>query len=375
MIERDELIFRIAFASYRNINIETASNFAARGVSVRDFFELPAQRLAAITGIRSDYFSDEKRSAALELARREADFIAGSRVKPVFYTDPGYPARMAECGDAPAMLYVAGNDEAARASYSVAIVGTRHCTPYGADFTRRLVSELASTLDGSLLIVSGLAFGVDIAAHRAALESGVPTAAVLAHGLNTIYPADHRNEAKRIISDGGFLATEYRSSDRIHRGNFLARNRLIAALADVTVVVESDFKGGAMVTARIAADYNREVMALPGRVNDTYSRGCNRLIASNTAAMICEASDLIALLGWRTKPVQGTQTELSFDIPEHYGPVLALIREQPGITVNELCVALGMSYAGLSSLLFEMEINDFICSLPGGRYGLPAKMC
>lgn len=374
MTDRDELTYRIAFASYRNINIETARNFAARGVSPHDFFEAPAQRLAAVTGIRSEYFADDRRRLALEQARAEADFVLGSRVTPLFYTDEAYPSRMADCGDAPAMLYVAGDAAAAQAAYSVAIVGTRHCTSYGADFTRRLVADLASAVDGSLLVVSGLAFGIDIAAHRAALEAHVPTAAVLAHGLNTIYPADHRNEAKRIISEGGFLATEYRSTDRIHRGNFLARNRLIAAMADVTVVVESDYKGGAMVTARLAAAYDRDVMALPGRVSDTYSRGCNRLIATHTASMICEAADLIELAGWRTRPAGGTQTELAFDMPPEYEPVLTILREQPGATVNDMCVALGMPFARLSPLLFEMEINDYICSLPGGRYGLPAKV-
>lgn len=374
MTGRDELIYRIAFASYRNINVETARNFAARGVSPRDFFEAPAQRLAALTGIRSEYFADDRRRTALEEAAAEADFISRSHVTPLFFTDEAYPARMAECGDAPAMLYAAGDASALNAPYSVAIVGTRHCTPYGADFTGRLVADLAATLDSPLLVVSGLAFGVDIAAHRAALESGVPTAAILAHGLNTIYPADHRNEAKRIISEGGVLASEYRSSSRIHRGNFLARNRIIAALADVTVIVESDFKGGAMVTARLAAAYNRDVMALPGRVSDVYSRGCNRLIATDAAAMICEASDLIELAGWRKKVSPGVQTEIAFDIPEQYRPVLDLLTEQPGITVNELCVALSMPFARLSPLLFEMEINDYICSLPGGRYALPAKM-
>ncbi len=260
MIERDEPYSVLPSASHRNINIETASNFAARGVSVCDFSTCPHSALAAITGIRSDYFSDEKRVARhLSFCKARGRFYCRFASEACFLYRPRLPDPHGRVWRRPQCFTWPETTRPRAPSCSVAIVGTRHCTPYGADFTRRLVSsELASTLDGSLLIVSGLAFGVDIAAHRAALEAGVPTAAVLAHGLNTIYiPADHRNEAKRIISDGGFLATEYRSSDRIHRGNFLARNRLIAALADVTVVVESDFKGGAMVTARIAAAYNR----------------------------------------------------------------------------------------------------------------------
>ena len=367
----DTLVSRIAFAGYRNINIETARRFEALGIDAEGFFSRSATALAAIAGVKSDFFDDSRRREALEAARHELDFVKSGHVHAIYHSDEVYPGRLAECSDAPAMFFVAGHPEVANARHVVAVVGTRHCTAYGGDFTRRLVAELAASLDG-LLIVSGLAFGIDIAAHRAALEAGVPTAAILAHGLDTIYPADHRNEARRIITEGGFLGTEYRSTDRIHRGNFLARNRLIAGLADVTVVVESDLKGGAMATARLASAYSREVMALPGRVNDTYSRGCLELIASHTASIIREASDLIELMGWTTRPRAGEQKELTFEMPEYYRPVLELVREQPGITANELCATLGIPFARLSSMLFEMEIDDYILALPGGRYTLPS---
>ena len=318
------------------------------------------------------FFDDAKRAAALEAAVGERAFVESGSVKALYYSDEAFPQRLAQCTDGPAMLYVAGDPAAAAAPHSVAIVGTRHCTPYGADFTRRLVADLAARIDG-LLIVSGLAYGVDICAHRAALEAGVPTGAVLAHGLNTVYPADHRADAQKIVRSGGFLATEYCSWSQIHRGNFLARNRIIAGLADVTVVVESDIKGGAMATARMAAGYDREVMALPGRVGDTYSRGCNELIASGGAALIREASDLIALMGWREKPAEGQQQELSFEIPASYRPVLDTLKARPEATVNDLCVALNLPFAHLSALLFKMELDDFIVALPGGRYALAAR--
>ncbi len=371
-LSQPDLVARIALSSYRNITLDAVRRFEGYGVSAPDFFEKSASTLASITGVRPDYFADSRRADAMSRALQERTFVEANGLRALYCTAADYPKRLAECDDAPAMLYSMGDVEVMNSLHSVAIVGTRHCTPYGADFTRRLVADLAERLD-SLLIVSGLAYGVDICAHRAALESGVPTGAVLAHGLNTIYPADHRNDAQRIVREGGFLATEYMSSDTVHRGNFLARNRIVAGLADVTIVVESDVKGGAMATARIASAYNREVMAVPGRVNDTYSRGCNKLIANRTATILRDADDLIELMGWQERPRTGEQQELVFDTPAEYQPVIDLIKSNPAATINDLCLALNMPFAALSSLLFRMELDDFIVSLPGGRYGLPAK--
>lgn len=195
----------------------------------------------------------------------------------------------------------------------------------------------------------------------------------MAHGLNTIYPADHRSDAQRILADGGFIATEYSSKSIVHKGNFLARNRIVAGISDVTVVVESDFSGGAMSTARMASAYGREVMALPGRVNDTYSRGTNQLIASGVASLIRDAGDLIDMMNWPRRPADGVQQQLALDIPEDYVPVLDALKASPDATVNDLCLALAMPFPQLSSLLFRMELDDYVVALPGGRYAIPAK--
>ena len=368
----DELLFRVAFARYRSLSIDIAERFDMHGISPEDFFTRRAAYLAQNTGIRPDFFSDSRRENALRLAREELKFISDNHITPLFYTDAGYPARLRGCNDAPVMLYTLGNTAPLAAEHTVAVVGTRHCTAYGADFTRRLITDLARKLD-SITVISGLAYGVDICAHRAALDAGIPTGAVFAHGLNTVYPADHRNDARRIVSEGGVLATEYLSSSAIHRGNFLARNRIVAGLCDVTVVVESDIRGGAMSTARIAAEYGRDVMALPGRVSDPYSRGTNELIAANTATIIRDADDLIALMRWSTKAADGQQQELCFDRPPEYEPVLKYLREHSDASANELCVALDMPFADLSALLFRMELDDCVVALPGSRYTLPAK--
>ncbi|MDE6468584.1 MAG: DNA-processing protein DprA, partial [Muribaculaceae bacterium] len=367
----EELTCRMALATYRNINIETAERFEALGITATDFFSKPASTLAAITQVKQNYFDDERRAKALASARQERLFVDEHDIKALYFNEESFPERLLRCVDGPAMLYAMGHVEAAAAKHCISIVGTRHATAYGVDFTRRLVEDLADALD-DVLIVSGLAYGIDIAAHRAALSAGIPTAAVLAHGLNTVYPADHRNDAREILRNSGFIATEYCSWQQTHKGNFLARNRIIAGLSDLTIVVESDIKGGAMSTARIASAYNRDVMALPGRINDTYSRGCNELIANGTAALIRDASDVLALMNWTGREKPGNQKEISFEIPDRYVPVLDLLRERPDATVNDICVRLNMPFAHISALLFQMELEDYVISLPGGRYTLPS---
>lgn len=348
------------------MNLGTARHFEKLGVTPADFFAQSARRLAAITGLRESFFDDSRRSEALSQAEAEARFAEDNGIAVHYFSDATFPRRILECDDAPAILFTLGKLQEYR--HTVAIVGTRHCTSYGAGFIRSLVKDLSESVD-DLLVISGLAYGADIAAHRAALANDVATGAVFAHGLNTVYPAEHRDDARSIVRAGGFLATEYASSARIHKGNFLARNRIVAAMADVTVVAESDIHGGAMSTARIAAAYNREVMALPGRVSDTYSRGCNALIARGEAAMIRDAADLIALVGWEARKPEGTQRELPFLSPEQTS-IINFLKANNDATVNDICSALAIPYARLSSLLFEMEMEEIVASLPGGRYCL-----
>ena len=361
----DSLAYRIAFATYRNITAGTARRFSDLGITPEDFFNSDSRRLSAITGLRENFFDNKRRRQALDSGRYEADFVRDNNIKALFAGDDSYPVRLAECDDAPAMLFVIGRAEP-RPAHVVSVVGTRHCTSYGVDFTSRLVQDLADTLD-EIVIISGLAYGIDICAHRAAVKAGIPTGAVFAHGLSTVYPADHRDEARRIVNSGGFLATEYVSNAPIHKGNFLARNRIVAGLADVTVIVESDTHGGAMTTARIAGAYNRDVMAVPGRTCDRYSRGCNALLARREATIIRSADDLIDLTGWATRPKAGSQQELPLMTPQQT-KIIEFITDNPTATVNELCIHIGLPVQHLKAILFEMEMSDMIVSIPGGRY-------
>ncbi len=365
-IDRDKEVRRLAFAHVKAMNMANMRRFAAAGVGADEFFTLSAGALAARTGLRETIFSDSMRERLLSEGADELEFISAHSIRPVLCTDAGYPKRLAQCDDAPAVLYIKG-DADLDSRHMVAIVGTRHCTAYGKSFVDRLVADMASELD-DVVVVSGLAYGVDIAAHRAALTEGVPTVAVVAHGLNTVYPSDHRNEARRIIEAGGAIATEYRSCDHIHRGNFLARNRIVAGLCDAVIVVESDVKGGAMFTARLGAAYDREVLALPGRTSDIYSRGCNALIAGMSARMIRGIDDLVEACRWTRRPAEGAQKELVFEPTGEQKAVLDFIRSHPRATVNDMTEGLSTSYQALSAILFEMEMNDMITALPGGRY-------
>jgi DNA processing protein len=363
---RDAEDYKLAFSMIRGLNFTTASQLLGRVGSEENFFNATDNSLMALTQLHKKLLNREYRDSLLRQAVSERAFTDSSHIERCYFNDNNYPRRLAECNDAPVMLYKLGpvNLDCAHA---VAIVGTRHATTYGAEFATRLVETLSQQID-NLVIVSGLAYGIDVAAHRAALKYGVPTVAVMAQPLNTIYPADHRDVAARIIADGGGLVTEYNTSDQIHKGNFLARNRIIAGLCDATVVVESDVRGGAMATARIAGAYNREVFSVPGRTIDKYSRGCNMLIANQTAHLLTSADDIIDELSWTRKPVEGEQQELRLTLPPAQEELLNLIKEHPEFTINDMIVKLGKTYADLSDLLFQLEMADLIVSVPGGRY-------
>lgn len=363
----DNLKYQIAFSMLKGVNGNTARTLLHRVGSVRAFFELKPNELALLTGANSDIFDHEYRQKLLAEAEREANFVEVNKIRHSFITDSDYPRRLENCDDCPSMTYSLGRYDF-DSPHTVGIVGTRHATPYGIDFTRRLVADLAKMMPG-ICIISGLAYGIDVTSHQAALEAGTPTVGVLAHGLNTIYPAEHRSVAAKMVERGGGLITEYPSSAKIYKQSFLKRNRIVAALSDALVVVESDFRGGSISTARIASMYNREVFALPGRVTDTYSRGTNSLIASNTAAIITSAEDLIKQMGWqpaappeppRLFPALAPELQQLFDY----------ISSHPEVTVNDLCVRLGISYATLSDRLFRLELEEVIVTLPGGRFAI-----
>lgn len=362
----DSLLLQIAISKAKGVHAGTLRQLMERIGALSDLFTMTRAELTNLTGITSDLFNETYRRSLLDEAEKEAAFVRKNNIDALFLDTDAYPTRLTNCDDAPTMLYKLGScDPDSR--YMIGIVGTRHATRYGADFTNQLVKDLASKLDRPV-IVSGLAYGIDVAAHRAALEAGIPTIGVLAHALNTIYPADHRSVAARMTSTGGALITEYPSSSRIHRSNFLARNRIVAGLCDCIVVVESDFKGGSMSTARTAMHYNRDVFAVPGRVNDRYSRGTNMLISNHTAMLIQNADDLIEQMGWSAETSGTPEAPTLFRaLTEEEQQIIDFVRDNPDLTVNDICVNLNKSYAMLSDILFQLEMDEVIATLPGGR--------
>jgi len=306
----------------------------------------------------------ESGKTALERAEKEIRFIEKNKI--CFYSilDKNYPARLRECQDAPVVFYYKGNADL-NASHILSIVGTRSATEYGRSLTDSLMKELAEILP-DVLIVSGLAYGIDICAHRSALKYGLPTVGVLAHGLDRIYPALHRNAAAEMLKKGGLL-TDFMSETVPDRENFLQRNRLIAGLADATIVVESAEKGGALVTADIAFSYGRDVYVFPGRISDKYSIGCNRLIQLNKAGLIQSGRDLISALCWDTNKKEPVQKKLSFE-EKSSNPILSLLAEKGEFQINELAGIMNLPIHHLSPMLFELELAGHIKALPGGVY-------
>lgn len=365
----ESLVSRIAFSSLRSLSPELAGAILDRTGSEEAFFSLSESQLSAVMGFSNRLFSSKLRDEALAKARKEAEFVESNSIRAVYFRDSGYPQRLLQCDDAPLMLYMLGNCDL-NSRRIISIVGTRHATAYGNDFTSRFVEELALILPEKPVIVSGLAYGIDIAAHRAALKAGLPTIAVVAHGLNTIYPPVHRPTAVEMIRNGGALLTDYPSSATIHKGNFLARNRIVAGLADALVVSESASKGGALVTARLAAGYNRDVFALPGRTSDRYSAGCNALIADHIAALLTSAPDFAAQMRWPTVEATPAQPSLFEQLQPEEQAVIDLLTDRGEATLNDLTARIDIPTPRLMAMLIDLEFRSLILAIPGGRYRL-----
>ena len=333
-----------------------------------DIFALPKAELKAAFGAHADIAESIASKRSHARAEEELRFCEQNGIRPLFFTDPDFPQRLnrPETGDCPALLYVLGRADL-DAERTVSVVGTRRATPQGRDMTAQVIRQLKAY---NTPIMSGLAYGIDTAAHTAALDQGLPTVAVLGHGLDRIYPPSNRGLAKRIVEEGGALLTEYPSGTAINPRHFPARNRIIAALGDATVVVEASEKGGALITAAIAASYQRDVFAVPGRLSDPYSRGCNNLIATNRALLLRSADDIAFHLGW---PQAGQQTALALDaeptsMPPAEQRVLDLLREHERLTLDEVATLAQLPLPRAASLLFNLEMLQRVHTLPGRLY-------
>ena len=308
-------------------------------------------------------------SAALKHAEAEMEFCIKKGIRVLCLKDDGFPQRLRECPDPPLSIFLCGHADL-NVRHTLAVVGTRRITEYGKYLCARFCEDLSQLVPG-LLVISGLAYGVDIHAHRGALAAGLSTVAVLAHGLDRIYPTLHRDTARRMLEQGG-LVTEYFSGTIPDKGNFVRRNRIVAGLADAVLVVESAERGGALITARLAQDYNREVFAVPGRVGDPYSAGCNALIRDNGAALVTSAADLAGALRWTCgkQEVQAVQRELFPSLTPEEEKIAALLQQAESQSVNQLAIAANLPVHVVSATLFELELKGMVKELAGGRFRL-----
>lgn len=306
-------------------------------------------------------------AAARERAKSELDFCEQNGIRVIPFSSEDYPALLQadEVRDAPAALFFQGNGNL-NCRHILSVVGTRHITDYGKQFCEGFFSELAVLLP-DVLIVSGLAYGVDIHAHRAALANNLDTVAVLAHGLDRIYPQMHKSTAAEMVNHGGLL-TEYFTGTVPDKGNFVRRNRIVAGMSYATLVVESASHGGALITATLAQGYGREVMAVPGRTTDLYSAGCNQFIRENRAALVTSAADMIKMLGWEAKKKKVRQPQLFPIFTPEQRSVFEALRNSDGLSADRLSLLTGMPVASLSDILFDLEEMNAVKRMAGNRF-------
>lgn len=335
--------------------------------SAEEVWKLSKSGLRKITGIGSRISAEIGKDEHLNFAEKELAFCEKNNISILLRSQENYPVLLRECSDAPSILYVKGN--LPTDLQAVSIVGTRNITSYGKKFVEDLLSAFP---ENTTATISGLALGVDSEVHEKSLQKSIKTVAVLAHGFHTLYPAKNRRLADHILSEGGALITEFNSSQKPDRENFIQRNRVIAGLSQATIIVETAFGGGSISTATFANMYNREVFALPGKIDDRYSQGCNMLISQNKAATISTIKDLILNLGL-TEPKEKTGelfpfSEQKLQLPESQNIILNCIIKTPGISLDELSTDLELSTGQLMAELLQLELAGYIRTLSGRQF-------
>lgn len=362
------LLHQIALSCITGVGSILARNLISYCGSPEDVFTAKKMHLSKVPGIGPKTVEQIKNHTAFERAEKELRFIEKYKIQPLFLTDNAYPKRLKNCADAPVMLYFKGNADL-NAGKVISIVGTRNSTEYGKEICRTLLSGLKIH---NPLIVSGLAYGIDFLAHKEALKNSISTVGIMAHGLDRIYPSPHRSLAEKMVSSGGLL-TEFLSGTVPDRENFPKRNRIIAGLADVTIVVEANIKGGALITAELANSYNRDVFAYPGRITDEYSSGCNHLIKTNRASLITKVADLEYILGWtesQNPQMANQQLSLAIDLSDEEKIITEVLLNKGSLIIDELAILTGFPQSKLAFNILGMEMKGVVIGLPGKVYKL-----
>lgn len=360
---KNNLIFQIGLTLIPGIGPVTAKKLISYCGSVEAVFHEKKERLTKIPHIGPVLAKEISQQSVLSRAEKEIDFIFKNNIKATSYLDDNYPYRLKNCIDSPIVLFSKGSFDWNQ-SKVVSVVGTRNATSYGKKICESFIRQLA---DFPVLVVSGLAYGIDVLAHKYSIANQLETTAVLAHGLDKIYPSSHKRIAAEMLANGG-LITEFISGTNLGRENFVRRNRIVAGISDATIVIESKIKGGAMITARLANDYNRDVFAVPGKLNDEYSSGCNHLIKTNQAHLCSGIQDLSYLLNWnKNKKQSKTKSNL---LNECEKKVVKLFENRQELNIDQINDSINLSYGQLAVVLTDLQMKDVIQSSPGKIFSL-----
>jgi len=363
----EELHYLLALQRVPNLGDISAKKLLARVGSAKAIFKSSKESLNKIEGIGPFKLKGLNEKIQLVEAEKELQFALKQKVKVLAYSDANFPQNLLHCPDSPLVLFYKGS-VSFKERKIISIVGTRNATPYGKNFCESLIKTLAPY---DLILVSGMAYGIDIKVHTSCLKHGVDTVGCLAHGLHTMYPKSHSKYVSEIIEKGGFL-TEFWSNDSFDRTNFLRRNRIIAGIAEATIVIESGIKGGSLVTADIANSYSRDVFALPGNVNDTFSKGCNGLIKQHKAQAITTPEDIPLFLNWN-KPIAKKatiQTRLFVDLTNDEQQLVTVLQKHKHMHIDALSIAANLPSFKVASILMNLELKGIIQTLPGKIFKL-----
>lgn len=359
----DKLIYQLAITLIEGVGCKTAKKLIAYCGGEEAFFKESKKNLTRIPGLNKRFIDGINRNKIFERAAKEKEFIDESRIQPLFYLDKDYPYRLKHCDDGPLMIFVKGNANL-NSKRILAIVGTRKPTDYGKDQCVKMIDGLS---EYDIMVVSGLAYGIDTTAHRCSLNNGLYTIGVLGHGLDIIYPAMNLGLARE-MENSGALVSEFFTQTKPDRENFPKRNRIVAGMVDGVVVIESAERGGALITADIALSYNRDVMAIPGKVCDKYSGGCNWLILDNKAALIRGYEDVIKIMNWNKGQVN-KQKSLDFDLLSvEESRIMKILYEYSKISFDKIVYLSGIIPGRLPKILLELEMKGLIKNNPGNIY-------
>ena len=331
-------------------------------------FGASRKQLECLDGIGSARAQAIKSFADYQKAEKEIRFIEKYGISPLFFGSEEYPKKLLHCYDPPTLLYFKGTMWA-QDQRIVAVIGTRNNSQYGKSVTQEIIRELA---EHDVLVLSGLAFGIDAVAHKSAIASNMPTVAVLAHGLDTVYPGEHNGLAKEILKSGGGLITEFTSNTAPDRHNFPTRNRIVAGMCDAVIVVETKTKGGSMITAELANSYSREVFAVPGKITDERSQGCNQLIKNNKAVLFTSVAEMAFMMDWvdEMKTREAKQLPLFETLNTHQQSIIGMLKEHEQLHIDQLSHLSGMTYGEIASALLDLELNNLVRAIPGKKFEL-----